>query len=352
MAYRLLHPADLEGLVSMDDAIEGVGAAYGAVAQSPMIGAPRRRVHSPAGVRVSVFPGGVPALGVIGVGEHAELVKHDGPVQHTTREHQVWLLHDGETAKLRGVMIGAVNEKTVGYTCQTALRTGATSGVGFKHLARNDATTVGMFGTGHHAVTQLMALTRVRPIRQAKIFSRNEENRRAFAEKYGPLFGIEIAPVDTPEEVVRGTDVVICATNTNVPVLMGDWLEPGQHVTSIVGSNIALVKAGWLDARRREVDNRTVERADVIAANNIEAVMQDEQGDLFEPIEAGIIAIEDIIELGHLVNGTHPGRTSDDQITLHKNNMGTGVADIAVAMCAYQRAEAAGRGTGMELPEV
>ena len=87
-------------------------------------------------------------------------------------------------------------------------------------------------------------------------------------------------------------------------------------------------------------------------ANNREAVVQDEQGDLFEPMEAGIIALDDIVEGGRLVNGTHPGRTSEDQITLHKNNMGTGVADIAVAMAAFRRAVEAGRGTVMELAAV
>ena len=350
MGYRLLHPDDLIGLLTMDDAIEAVGAAYGAVAESPLIGAPRRRIHSPAGVRLSVFPGAIPGLGVIGVAEHAEVVSHEGSVQHAVREHQVWLLHDSDTAKLRGVMIGAISEKTIGYTCQTALRTGATSGVGHRYLARRDARCAGMFGTGNQAATQLLALKCVRPIEHAKVFSRNEDNRRAFAEKYAPMFGIEIVPVESPRDVVRDVDVVICATNTNVPVLNGEWLEPGQHVASIVGSNVALVKGGWLDARRREIDDRTVARADVIAANNLEAVMQDEQGDLFEPIEAGIITLDDIVELGRLVNRSHPGRTSDAQITLHKNNMGTGVADIAVAMCAYQRAEAAGRGTEFELP--
>lgn len=353
MSYRLLHPSDLKGLLSMEDAIEAVARGYGGAAEFPVAAAPRRRVHSPAGVRLSTFPGGVPGLKVIGVTEHAEVVSHDGPVQHAhMREHQVSLLHDGETAALLAVMIGSIADRLTGYTSQTALRTGATSGVGSRHLARADAHTAGMFGAGAQAATQLLALNCVRPLSHVKLYSRNREAREAFAEKYGALYGINIEPVAEPRDAVRGVDVVICATNTNVPVLYGGWLEPGQHVTSIVGSNIALVKAGFLDRRRREIDDRTVERADVIATNNLEAIMQDEQGDLFEPIESGIITLDDIIELGQLVTGAHPGRTSDDQITLHKNNMGTGVADIAVAMATYKRAVEEGRGTEVELERV
>lgn len=350
MSYLLLHPEDLEDLLTMEDAVQAVDLAYGGAAEFPVIAAPRRRVHAPSGVRLSTFPGGVAQLGVIGVTEHAELVEHKGPVQHSVnREHQISLLHDAQTAELLAVMIGSIADKLIGYSCQTALRTGATSAVGHRYLARQGVETCGMFGTGAQAATQLLALKSVRPIQMAKVYSRNQDNCRAFAEKFGPMFGIDIEPVKRPERVVQGVDVVICATNTNVAVFDGDWLEPGQHVVSIVGSNISLVRAGFLDRRRREIDDRTVERADVIAANNVEAVIQDEQGDLFEPIEEGIIALDDIVALGDLVNSTHPGRTSDDQITLHKNNMGTGVADIAVAKAAYDAAVAAGRGQVMEL---
>lgn len=85
-------------------------------------------------------------------------------------------------------------------------------------------------------------------------------------------------------------------------------------------------------------------RADIIAVNSREAVVQDEQGDLFEPIQKGLIELADLAELGEIASGKQPGRTSDDQITLHKNNAGMGVADLAIAFCAYRRALAEGRG--------
>lgn len=353
MSYLLLHPQDLEGLVTMADAIDAIEKAYAGAAEFPVINAPRRRIHSPASVRFNSFPGGIHALGVIGLASHAEVVTQDGPVQHFgNREHQICLLHDSNDAHLLAVMIGAINERELGYTTQTALRTGATSGVGYRLLARKDAKVAALFGAGNQAVTQLLALKSERAIETVKIHTRTRDSRLRFAQIYGPKFGLEIIPVDDPREAVRGADVVICATNTNVPVLQGDWLEPGQHVSSIVGSNIALVRAGWLDKPRREVDDCVVERADVIAVNSREAVVQDEQGDLFEPMGKGIITLDDLAELGEISLGRRPGRTSRDQITLHKNNVGMGIADLAIATCAYQRALAAGRGTVMDIPAV
>jgi ornithine cyclodeaminase/alanine dehydrogenase-like protein (mu-crystallin family) len=348
--YLLLHPEDLEGLVGMEDAVDAIEKAYGEAATWPLVNAPRRRIHSPDGVRLGCFPGGVPELGVIGVVEHAERVVQEGPIQHTADlEHQVCVLHDSRNSKLLAVILGSVPERLVGSPARTALRTGATSGVGFRHLARENAAVCGLIGGGAQAVTQLQALKAVRPIERVNIHTRTAESRERFAATYGPLFGLEIAPVDEAPKAVAGADVVICATNTNVPVLLGEWLEPGQHVASIVGSNIALVRAGWLDEPRRELDDAAVLKADLVAVNSREQVVQDEQGDLFGLISGGEIALDDIAEIGELANGTRPGRKSDDEITLHKNNAGTGAADLAIAMVAYKQARAQGRGRWLDL---
>lgn len=351
--YLLLHPEDLEGLVSMADAIDAIEKAYAEAAASPMVNAPRRRIHSPDSVRFSCFPGAVPALGVIGIVEHTERVVQDGPVQHTVdREHQICVLHDARDSRLLAMLVGSIPERVVGYTARTALRTGATSGVGFRHLVRKDAAVCGLIGAGAQAVTQLQALLAVRPIERVNVHTRTPESRERFAATYGPLFGVEIVPVDEARKAVTGADVVIAATNTNVPVVFGDWLTPGQHVTSIVGSNIALVRAGWLEAPRREVDDEAVLKADRIAVNSREQVVQDQQGDLFGLIDDGRISLDDIAEIGELANGDRPGRTADDEITLHKNNAGTGAADIAIAAVAYREARKQGRGQWMAIAPI
>ncbi len=351
MSFLLLRPQDLKGLITMKDAIDVVEKGYREITEYPVINAPRRRVHSPAGVRVSNFPGGVHGLGVIGAGVRADLVRQlDGNQIFSYREHPIHVLHDSNSGHLLAILIGEVDDKTLGYTSIMALRTAATSGVGYRYLVRKDAKTVGLFGSAGQAANQLLALKCERAITHVKVYSRDPGNRSRFADKYSSMFGLEINPVDSPRDVVRDVDVVLCATNTNVSLFDGDWLEPGQHVTGIIGSNVALVKGGFLKSRRREIDDKTAARADVIVTNLRESLVSEEQGDLFEPIEKGLIKLEDIHELGDLAAGKHPGRASNDQITYHKNNNGLGCADLAISMRAYELAKKEGRGMMIDLP--
>ncbi len=164
------------------------------------------------------------------------------------------------------------------------------------------------------------------------------------------LVDAEFIPIDKPEAALKGTDVVICATNSNVPVFDGSLLEPGQHVVTVVGSNSALVEGGWLKSGRRENDDETVRRADFIITNWLESVKQERQAGLIDPIEAGIIGWDKIHQLGELLTGAFPGRTGDGQITYHANNNGTGAADMALAKAVSERCREMGRGIEIELP--
>jgi len=335
----------------MGEAIDIIELAYKSAAQYPVINSPRRRVHSPAGVRISTFAGGVHELGVIGINEHTELVKHSDAVQHYPyREHPVYVLHSSSDARLLAIIVGEIDEKTIGYTSAMALRTAATSGVGFRLLARKNAKSVGIYGTGGMALNHLLALKCVRPIQKAKVFSRDPNHRRDFAERASRQLDLEVTPMENPREVMRDVDVVIVATNSNFPVFQGEWIEPGQHITGIIGSNVSLVKGGWLKQRRREMDDAAMQRPDVIMVNMREAVVQDEQGDIFEPIEKGLLTWDRIHELGEVLHGERPGRTGDQQITLHKNNVGLGIADAGIAMRAYELAKGNGRGIQIDIP--
>ena len=153
-------------------------------------------------------------------------------------------------------------------TRATQLRTSATSAVGTRHLAREDAQVLGLLGAGGEAQYHLLAFAAIRPFRQVKLFCRTPESRVAFCEEMQPLVPCELVPVDSAREAVEGADVVLTATNSNVPVFDGSWLEPGVHVTSIVGGNVGLMNAGLIKQRRREIDDATVQRADVIVANS------------------------------------------------------------------------------------
>lgn len=346
-----LGPDEIKGLLTMEEAMAAIEQGYREADEFPVVSAPRRRVHSPDGVRVSNFPGGVPGLGVMGSLTRTESVVHDGPNQtFPYREHPVYCLWDSKTARLQGIMMGELFDERTGFTSIMAFRTGATTGVGVKALARKDASTVGLLGAGGQAINKMLAIAAVRKLSRVKVFSRNEENRRAFCKRVEKLIGVEMLPVGGPDEAIKGVDIVITATNSNVPVFDGSLLEPGQHVATVVGSNSALVEGGWLESGRRENDDETVRRADVIVTNHVESILQDKQAGLYEPIRAGIISIDDVHALGAVLSGRHPGRTGDDRITFHFNNAGTASADLAMAQIVFERAREAGRGTELEIP--
>jgi alanine dehydrogenase len=248
------------------------------------------------------------------------------------------------------MMMGEIFDERTGFTSIMAFRTGATTGVGVDALARKDAKVFGLFGSGGQAVNKILAINAIRDIEKVKVYSRNLENRVAFCDKMAPMINKEVVPVQTPEEVIKDSDVVISATDSNVPVFDGSLLEPGQHVVTVVGSNSALVEGGWLKSGRRENDDETVRRADVIAVNHLESVTMEKQAGLYDPIQQGIITEDDIHSLGSILTGTHPGRTSDEQITYHFNNNGTAAADMALAKIVFDRAKEQGRGNEMDIP--
>ena len=347
----ILRPQDLTDVVSMAEAIDLVEQGYREASEFPLINAPRRRVHSRKNVRVSSFPGGIDGLGVIGSLTRAESVAHDPKTQvYPYREHPVYVLWDSETSELEAILIGEIAEKNIGASGLMALRTAATSGVGFRHLVRKDARVAGVYGSGAQALHKVLALQNERRIERYQVFSRNPENRERFCDQMSGIVEAQFIPLDNPRDVPRGADVVICATNSNVPVFDGDWLEPGQHVVTVVGSNSALVKGGWLKSGRRENDDTTVVRASFIITNWRESVESENQAGLMEPLHKGLISWDKIHELGALVSGGFKGRTRDDEITYHANNNGTAAADLAIAKLAYEKCKAQGRGVALELP--
>jgi ornithine cyclodeaminase/alanine dehydrogenase-like protein (mu-crystallin family) len=254
----LLRPQDIADVIDIGRAIDLVEQGYREAQDFPLINAPRRRVHSRKNVRISCFPGGVDGLAVIGSLTRGEQVAHDETKQdYPYREHPVYLLWNSETALLQCIMIGEIAEKRVGVSSLMALRTAATSGVGFRHLVRRDVKVAGVYGSGGQALHKILALHNERRIETYKLFSHNADNRGEFCRRTATLVDAEFIPVDTPRQVMRGADVVICATNSNVPVFDGAWIEPGQHIVTVVGSNAALVRGrlaqrGSARERRRD----------------------------------------------------------------------------------------------------
>src|SRR5437588_7291282 len=179
----LLRPHELTDLLTVGEAIDLVEPGYREAHEFPLINAPRRRVHSRENVRISNFPGGVDGLGVIGSLTRGEQVVHDATAQeYPYREHPVYLLWNAKTAQLQCIMIGEITEKRIGFSSLMALRTAATSGVGFRHLARKNAKTAGVFGAGGQALHKILALQNERTIETYKVFSRKADNCQKFCE--------------------------------------------------------------------------------------------------------------------------------------------------------------------------
>lgn len=335
----------------MAEAIVAVRSGFYEWGENPQINAPRRRVHIPSGVRVSVHQGGVPAAGSTGLMTHCEWVKPFADHQEYPRlNHPVIVLYDAAEGELKAIIIGEITCRELpDNVAVTGLRTAATSAVGTDLLARKDAERLGILGSAGQAKNHLVALAQVRRIREIKVYSRTAENRRKFTEEMEVLLNLNISPVSSAEEAVRGVDMILTATNSSVPVFDGNWLEPGVHVTSIVGSNVGLVKGGFTQAKRREIDDTTLARSHVIGIASVRQAIQDEQADIFDPVQRGIIRWDQLIEIGELLAGKKKGRTKAEQVTLFKNNAGQGVADVALGALVLKQVVERGGGQILDL---
>ena len=281
------------------------------------INRPRFRVRLPNGI-LHVMPGGAPVFKSLGFKAYTTFL---GGAKF------LFFLYSSDTGELLAIM----EANRLGQ-----MRTGAASGVATKYMARSEAHTLGLFGAGWQAQTQLMALCAVREIHTIKVYSRTPETRRTFSEEMSALLKVDVKPVDTPEEAVKGSDILVTITTAREPVFKGEWLEPGMHL-NVAGSNSAI---------KREVDERTVSRSDVIVIDSREQGMI-EAGDLIVPVEKGIIHWGQVRELGEVVAGYVPGRRTPEEITLFKSN-GLAIEDIAVAAKVYELAKL--KGAGVELP--
>jgi alanine dehydrogenase len=190
----------------------------------------------------------------------------------------------------------------------------------------------GLFGSGWQAQAHVEFLLLVRPeIEEIRVYSPTKENRSAFAKTWSYRTRRRVVAVDHPKDAVQGCQIVTCATATMDPCFDGAWLEPGTHVTCITNPDGT--------ATRRELDDTTFDRADVLAVLSKEQIHHDNQYDIMGPVNRGLKRYEDIRELGELLLGKAPGRTSKDQITVFANNTGMGIQFAAVGARVLALAE-------------
>lgn len=236
-------------------------------------------------------------------------------------------LFDADTGSLLAVIDGA---------WMNPFKTGAAGAVAVEALARSDASTVGLIGSGAQAAGQLQSTAAVRALEEVRVYSPTADHRRAFAEEFDGVLDATVAAVDTPAAAVGGADIVITATTSATPVFDGDDLAPGTHVTAM----------GQYHPDRREVDSTTIARA-VYVPDLRERALQD-AGAYLIALEEGAIEADHIhAELGDVVAGTAPGRPSPEAITLFDSG-GSAIETVAAAKLLYDRAVEADRGVDIE----
>ncbi|MDE3110179.1 MAG: ornithine cyclodeaminase family protein [Acidobacteriota bacterium] len=204
------------------------------------------------------------------------------------------------------------------------LRTGAASGVATKFMARADAHTAAIIGTGSQARTQLEAIAYVRNLDRVRAYGRDARRRQRFAAEMSARIKVAVEAVGSAEEAVRGADVICTATTAATPVVEGRWIARGAHINAI-GINVA---------HKREIDAETVNRADLIAADSPEQ-SRHESGDLIGAFGDDSVKWETVRELAQIVAGKIPGRTGSGQITLFKSN-GIAIEDVVTAGHVYE----------------
>lgn len=330
---------DVRRVLDMPRCIEAFDMALRELSEGRAVNQPRSHSYLPGPqpdsvFRIKLFNGGVTALGTYALRVLTDFLEMRS-VGDTKRQVQdrrfnkilVFSLESGD-------LIGVVEDDYL-----QRLRVGAESAVVARQLARADSEVVGLLGSGRQAVTQLLGLAEVRPLREVKVFSPTLEHRQMFADRMSGELGIPVRAVDEAREAIRGADIVVAATNSSNPVLHGTWLEPGMHAISLVNSD--------KHHRRREVDDEVMRICNPIIISDYEQVASDEPADIFDPLRSGLIDWDKLISMADLF-GNHPGRVSEDQITMHKNN-GLSIQFAAATAIAVQGALELG--IGREIPD-
>lgn len=338
---------DVSRLLTIHDCIDALEEAYVEVANGRAVTRPRAECLAPAG--------GDSAYGI--TSSDSIIPKLGVGCSRITSDILTW---PKQGASVRRVKVPAApNGRFVGlvllFSSQTGeplaifpdgviqrMRVGAANGIGIKHLARKDARTVAMLGTGWQAGAQLMAVCAVRPIESIRCYSPNPTNRETFSRSMSETLGVQVSAASSPDAAVDGADIVLCATNAIENVFHERWIRPGLHFSSI---------------KRQEVEVAAMRRADRLAIHTRDwnPVHYETRG-FVNPEGTGSHASKvqgqfdfaNVPTLPEIVAGMAAGRRSDQEVTAFVNNQGTGYQFAATGAAFYRKAKAAG--AGHELP--
>jgi ornithine cyclodeaminase len=312
---------DVHELLTMPECIAAMEAALTALARGEAHFPLRSVMRAPGaagflGLMPSYRGGPEPFFGLKEV-----CVFPDNPKRGLDTHLGAVLLHSGET----GELLAVANASAI-----TAIRTAAVSAVATRLLARDDASVLAIIGAGVQGRSHARAIPLVRNVRELRVCSRDRAHAERLASEANGIV------VDSVEEAVRGADIVVTATNSRDPIVKREWIAPGTHINA-VGSSIAAA---------RELDGATVAAASLFVDRRESTV--NESGDYLFALREGAIGGEGHIraEIGELLTGAAPGRTSPDEITLFKS-LGLAIEDLAAAALLYEKGRRDGRGTAI-----
>jgi alanine dehydrogenase len=323
----IVNQTDIAHLLPMRDCIDVVADALGALSRGDAVLPLRQVLRLPDSKNAfAVMPAYVDDPKAVG----AKVITVF-PDNHGTRldSHQgAVLLFEAE----HGSLVAVMDASSI-----TAIRTAAVSGLATRRLAREDATDVAILGTGVQARTHLEAMCAVRRVRRVRVWSRQAEAVREFANRESTLHGIPVEPAASARAAVEQADIICTVTASREPVLAGAWLAEGAHVNA-VGASLPFA---------RELDTAAIARGRLYVDRRESAL--NEAGDFLIPKSEGVIGDDHIVgELGELILGRIPGRRAREEVTIFKS-LGLAVEDVAAARFIYERARSEGRGVRVEL---
>ncbi len=240
-----------------------------------------------------------------------------------TNHQSTVFLFDPDTGKLQAL---------VGGNYLTAVRTAASSAVSVAHLARQDAKVLGMVGAGHQAAFQLRAAAEQRNFEKVVAWNFHPEMLAALG-KVAEEIGLPFEAVER-EQLGASADVIISITSAHEPLMMKEWIKPGTHIACM----------GTDTAGKQELDPAIMAAATVFTDEVAQSISI---GETQHAIASGLIKEDAITPIGDVIIKKHPGRTSDDEITLF-DGTGVGLQDLAVASAAARLAQEQGKAIEVE----
>jgi alanine dehydrogenase len=345
----VLSNEDIGRLLTMEECIAALEPMYRDYAEGKALLSPRVDNMAPTSLAGAYYAfkqmGGTwPAMGVQALRINSDVITHPTVAGKPRRVKQPlaggrWvglvLLFSTQTGALLAMFPDGVMQR---------MRVGAANGIALKRLARPDASTLALIGSGWQAGAQLMAALAVRPFREVRVYSPRREGREAFVSESRKIHKVKIVAAQSAEACVDGADVIMAATSSMVRVIEPRWLQPGMHVGCI---------------KTQEIDGEVLERCERVfvhthdQAKQIDNVMKDTPNIASENSRGwwndGAHEITRYPDLGQLLTGAVPGRQSPGEINCFVNNVGTGLQFAAAGALVLRKAREAG--LGHELPD-